>query len=255
MIQSDDPPTKQLTKHEEIVLEEEQLESPESAAYYYCIPFIQERVHNDMVNCNDGTEFMYYVPLLYCCISKQLLQGGIDNVFTTVFLPYCLDSLRYKMTREKHKIYCIWETFVNINFILCYLMFFSTYIFVMACAMIGGSLICIGMSPISVFFENPYTESYCMPFTWFAKKCKENHKYVILVIPLILVVIVVVIVLIILGIISFVFLVVLGIGLILVAIVVELVLLVLFVIAFIVWNILFCCYPISCIIYRCCVGT
>ena len=281
MVQPETLPTEQATKHDDIVLEEEQLYS-EPPAYYYCIPFIQKKIQSSHRKETDGLCMMCYFPALYCCISKQLYDNGKDNIFTTVFLPYCLDSLRYKQTREKHKIYCIWETLININFILCYSMFFSSYVFIPVIGWISGLLVMhvyflqvcshylshrdensYWYVPINWFFkkcEGPinWLSKKCEgPINWFIQKCGDNYAYFLLAILLLLLayisMMLVLIIVIILLIISFVFFFALDIVIILVAIVVELVLLVLFVIAFIVWNVLFCFYPISCIIYTGCV--
>lgn len=268
MVKAEDAPTH--NKEIEIVLEQpdeetetvDQLDGVEEPAYYYCLPCVQEWLNKDL-NKYEAKKTTYedcwsFGMIRNHCISTDLNQYGRDNEFTTALLPYCINSLRYKKTRE-HPYYVIWETFVNINFILAYIIFFSIHMIV--CFIVIQFIPCCGFF---LLFVSAFTKIINPPQVKLAdrviildifyhlRRLCTNKKYMIA-IPLIIILYIIIFILIIcLAVIYVLLAIIMDIVIIVVGIILELILLILLIMFLTIWNIIFCFYPISYIVYYYC---
>ncbi len=246
-------------------VEKERVDQPddvEEPAYYYCLPCVQEWLNNDL-NEYEAEKTGYddcwsFDMIRNHCISTDLNQYGRDNEFTTALLPYCLNSLKYTKTRE-HPYYVIWETFVNINFILAYIIFFSIHTigYFMIMQLIPGCMFFLLFCSAFAKMNNPSWVKIAdrviiLDIFYHLRKLCTNKKYMVA-IPLIAILYIIVFILIICLTILYVLLaIIVDIVIIVVGIILELILLILLIMFLTIWNIIFCFYPISKVIYYYC---
>lgn len=222
----------------------------------FCFSFIQDHIIRDLAQEKEllkdnimqvNEDIMRYIPLQTCCLSPQ--DNGFDNIFTSRLIPYCLASLRYKKTQHV-RYYCIWETLVNINFILAYCIFFAIHIIIAVTYLIWELFTQIFEILIDLLFglpeENKYNNVVNVDLiTYYRNKCQKNAKYIVIMplflifyICILIVSIIVILVLVLVALVCTILVIIIG-------IIVEVLLSILLVLAFIIWNILTCFYPIS----------